>query len=278
MLYLRHRLEDGFRLEYHTGTTAVGVVINGVMLVVAIVPDIVDINLNQLVSHRPLEDAGVERCLKHAREYSQDVNSQMSSPVIRGCRFLIALFMVEIRAGTGGEEATVTDADVLLGYISPDYFLGGEMKLRRDLAEKAVKEKVAGTLGISIHEAAAAIYKVSNSVMANGVATTFNRRGYDPRDFVLCAGGAAGPTCALKIAQELSISRVLIPKYAPIFCAFGMLGVDLRHDFTRFYRIVENKLDFNKLNSLYKEMESEAISKLNEENVPENQLPPPGTS
>lgn len=169
--------------------------------------------------------------------------------------------------GIGGEAATVTDADVVLGYISPDFFLGGEVKLRKDLAEKVIKEKVADHLGMSTAEAAAAIYKVSNSVMADGVSHTFTKRGYDPRDFVLCAAGAAGPTCALKIAQELSISRVLIPKYAPIYCAFGMLGVDLRHDYTRFYHTVKEAIDFDHLKKLYEEMDAEGLAVLAKEGI-----------
>ena len=169
--------------------------------------------------------------------------------------------------GLGGEDATVTDADVILGYISPDFFLGGEMKLRKDLAEKAVK-KIADQLGMSINEAAAAIYKVSNSVMADAVSHTFTKRGYDPRVFALVAGGAAGPTCALKIAQELYISKVIIPKFAPIYCAFGMLDVDLIHDFQRFYHADKNSLDLNKLKNLYKEMEAEALKVLAREGIP----------
>jgi N-methylhydantoinase A len=167
----------------------------------------------------------------------------------------------------GGEDATVTDADVVLGYISPDFFLGGEMKLRKDLAEKAVK-RIGDQLGMSVVEAAAAMYKVSNSVMADAVSHTFTKRGYDPRVFALVAGGAAGPTCALKIAQELCISRVIIPKYAPIYCAFGMLDVDLIHDFTRFYHADKSTFDLNKVKSLYKEMETEAVQVLQREGIP----------
>jgi N-methylhydantoinase A len=168
--------------------------------------------------------------------------------------------------GLGGEHATVTDADVILGYISPDFFLGGEMKLRKDLAERAVKQ-IADPLGMSIVGAAAAIYKVSNSVMADAVSHTFTKRGYDPRVFALVAGGAAGPTCALKIAQELYISTVILPKYAPIYCAFGMLDVDLIHDFTRFYHADKSTFNLNKVKSLYKEMESEALQVLEREGI-----------
>jgi N-methylhydantoinase A len=170
--------------------------------------------------------------------------------------------------GTGGEEATVTDADVVLGYISPDYFLGGEMKLRRDLAEKAIKERVAAPLGMSVVEAASAIYKIANSVMTDGLSHTFTARGYDPRDFSLVAAGAAGPTCALKIAQELNVSRVLIPKYSPVYCAFGMLGVDLIHDFTRFYHVSADQLDLDHVKKLYQEMETEGQALLEKEGIP----------
>ncbi len=169
--------------------------------------------------------------------------------------------------GLGGEDATVTDADVILGYISPDFLLGGEMKLRKDLAEQAVK-KIADQLGMSLVEAAAAIYKVSNSVMADAVSHTFTKRGYDPRVFALVAGGAAGPTCALKIAQELYISKVIIPKFAPIYCAFGMLDVDLIHDFQRFYHADKNSLNLNEVKNLYKEMEAEALKVLEREGIP----------
>jgi N-methylhydantoinase A len=81
------------------------------------------------------------------------------------------------------------------------------------------------------------------------------------------AGGAAGPTCALKIAQELSISTVILPKYAPIYCAFGMLDVDLIHDFTRFYHADKSTFNLNKVKSLYKEMESEALQVLEREGI-----------
>ena len=128
-------------------------------------------------------------------------------------------------------------------------------------------KRIADQLGMSVVEAAAAIYKVSNSVMADAVSHTFTKRGYDPRVFALVAGGAAGPTCALKIAQELYISRVIIPKYAPIYCAFGMLDVDLIHDFTRFYHADKSTFDLNKVKSLYKEMEAEAVHVLLREGI-----------
>jgi N-methylhydantoinase A len=170
--------------------------------------------------------------------------------------------------GRGGEEATVTDANVVLGYISPDYFLGGKMALKRDLAEKAVREKVAKPLGISVVEGAAAIYKIINSTMADGTRQTFTRKGYDPRDFTLCAAGAACPAHAVKIAEDLGISKVLIPKHAPVYCAFGMTGANLKHDYSRFYFTTKQNLDLEHLRKLYEEMESEGLATLEREGVP----------
>ena len=169
----------------------------------------------------------------------------------------------------GGEEPTVTDANVVLGYISPDYFLGGKMALRRDLAEKAIKEKVADRLKVSVVEGAAAIYKIINSTMADGTRQTFTRKGYDPRDFTICAAGAACPAHAIKIAEELGISKVLIPKHAPVYCAFGMTGADLKHDYARFYFAGGKDLDLARVKGLYDEMEAEGLATLEKEGVPE---------
>jgi N-methylhydantoinase A len=161
----------------------------------------------------------------------------------------------------GGQEATVTDADVILGYINPDFFLGGRMKLKKELAVKAIKEKVATQMGVSVEEAAVAIYRIINAHMADTVSYTFTRRGYDPRDFVIVAGGSAGAVHAAAMAQDLCIKKILIPKWAPAFCAFGMLGVD------RYYATPVTALDLNRVKALYKEMEAEGIETLNKEQV-----------
>jgi N-methylhydantoinase A len=170
--------------------------------------------------------------------------------------------------GKGGEEATVTDANVVLGYISPDFFLGGQIPLRKDLADKAIKTKVADRLGISTMQAAAAIYKIINSCMADSASSAFAKRGYDPRDFTLCVAGAAGPAHGLRLMQELGIKRVLIPKLAPVYCAFGMTASDLRHDHTRFYYVQGQALDLEHVKKLYREMEAEGEKTLEREGVP----------
>ena len=168
----------------------------------------------------------------------------------------------------GGTEATVTDADLILGYINPDFFLGGRMKLKRELAEAAIKTKIASRMGVSVEDAAIAIYRIINSHMADTVSYTFTRRGYDPRDFVIVAGGSAGAVHAAAMAQDLCIKKILIPKWAPAFCAFGMLGVDLKHDYNRYYATPRNALDLNRVKALYKDMENEGLETLTRERVP----------
>jgi N-methylhydantoinase A len=144
------------------------------------------------------------------------------------------------------------------------------MALRKDLAEKAIKEKVADRLNIGVVEAAAAIYKIINSTMADGTRQTFTRKGYDPRDFTICAAGAACPAHAIKIAEELGISKVLIPKHAPVYCAFGMTGADLKHDYARFYFSGGKDLDLARVKALYEEMEAEGLATLAREGVQED--------
>lgn len=169
--------------------------------------------------------------------------------------------------GRGGEDPTVTDANVVLGYIDPDFFLGGESKLRKDLAEKAVKEKIADPLGLTVPEAAAAIYDVINERMASGTHVVFAKRGYDPRDFVLCAGGGAAPVHAVRLMEELGIRKLIVPKVAPIYCAFGLAFCDLKHDYQRSYLAETSKADLGKINELFGEMEKTAYDTLRREGV-----------
>jgi len=172
----------------------------------------------------------------------------------------------------GGTEPTVTDANVVLGYIDPDFFLGGESTLRKDLAERAIKEKIADPLGLSVVEAAAAIYSIINANMASGTDVTFAQRGYDPRDFVLCAAGGAAAVHAVRISEELSIRKVIVPKVGPTFCAYGMMFCDLKHDFQRSYQSDTAKVDFDRINALYDEMEESAVGILRKEGAAEEDI------
>jgi N-methylhydantoinase A len=131
----------------------------------------------------------------------------------------------------GGTEPTVTDADVLLGYIDPDYFLAGQFPLRADLAEKAFREKLAEPLGLDLHEAAAGVVEIASQNMADLVRRETIGRGYDPRDFVLYAYGGAGPLHATLYGRELGAQAIVVPfgGLAPVFSAFGIATADMVH-------------------------------------------------
>ncbi|HEY0438989.1 MAG TPA: hydantoinase/oxoprolinase family protein [Xanthobacteraceae bacterium] len=131
--------------------------------------------------------------------------------------------------GRGGTEPTATDAALLLGYLDPDYFLGGRMPLYRDKAEAAVG-RVATQLGLDLAGASRGIYDVISANMAAGIQAVTVQRGHDPRDFLLVAGGGAGPLFACRIAQELQIPAILVPRLSATLCAWGVLQADLMHD------------------------------------------------
>lgn len=134
----------------------------------------------------------------------------------------------------GGTEPTVTDADLHLGILDPQYFLGGEMKISPELAGQAIG-KLAGHFGISTEEAAQGIIKIVNANMAGLLQSITVKQGYDPRDFAMVAFGGAGPAHAVAIAQELRIPTVIVPMFSGAFSAWGMLMADLRHDFSQTY-------------------------------------------
>jgi N-methylhydantoinase A len=132
----------------------------------------------------------------------------------------------------GGTEPTITDADVVLGINDPGYFLGGQMKIDPKLAEKAITEKIAKPLGISLHEAAAGIREVANNKMADLLRRVTTRSGYDPRDFALFAYGGAGPTHAYQFAAMAGIGTVVVPTTASGHSALGAVTADRRRSFS----------------------------------------------
>lgn len=156
----------------------------------------------------------------------------------------------------GGEEPTVTDANVVLGRISSRNFLGGEMPLNLEKARKAIEEKVASKLGLSVEEAALGIIQIAVAMMSLAVRGVSVEKGYDPRDFVLVASGGAGPVHALAIARELNIPRVIIPLLPAHFSAMGMLMTDIKHDFVRTYYRPLVDADFSEIKQIYDEMVS----------------------
>ncbi len=163
----------------------------------------------------------------------------------------------------GGIEPTVTDADLILGYVPADYFLGGEIRLRTDLAEKAI-ESVGRPLGVDLSTAAMAIFTTVNSLMADKMTEISTKRGYDVRDFALVVGGGAGPVHGAYLADLLEIPTVVVPRYAATYSAFGMLNMEVGKDFARSVIARRSLLNLERVNGLFEEMESEARDLLGE--------------
>ncbi|MBS1894180.1 MAG: hydantoinase/oxoprolinase family protein [Actinobacteria bacterium] len=143
----------------------------------------------------------------------------------------------------GGTEPTCTDADVVLGYLDPAYFLGGRMALHVDRAEAAIADRIAGPLGLDVAEAAAAMYDVINLVMAAGTKDMALARGVDPTEFPLVAAGGAGGLHAGMIAHELGLATVIVPPTSSVLCALGMVLADLRHDYVQAHRVLWSQFD-----------------------------------
>jgi N-methylhydantoinase A len=171
----------------------------------------------------------------------------------------------------GGSLPTCTDADLVLGYLDPDFFAGGKIKLDRDAARKAIEEQIATPLGLSLEEAAAGMYRVINTNMAQGVREISIKRGIDPREFPLVAAGGAGPLHACMICQELEIPLFIVPRESSIFCAAGMLMSDLRHDFVTSFVSVFDRIDWEKLSDLVGEMIRDGQTLLGRESIPRKQ-------
>ena len=144
--------------------------------------------------------------------------------------------------GFGGEEATITDANVALGRIAPDRFLGGEIKLDRDLAHGAV-ERLADQLGVGLYEAAEGVITIANASMARAIRSRTIEKGHDPRDFTLVAFGGAGSLHAAEVADSLGVPEVLIPPYPGITSATGLLTSDLKYDQMRTVFMIEGSID-----------------------------------
>lgn len=135
--------------------------------------------------------------------------------------------------GSGGSEPTCTDADLVLGYLSEEYFAGGRIRLDAQAAQRAIRGKIARPLGLSVVEAACGMFHVINVNMAAAIREISVQKGYDPREFPLICAGGAGPIHGAYIALELGIARVCVPRESSIFCASGMLRSDLKHDYVR---------------------------------------------
>ena len=171
----------------------------------------------------------------------------------------------------GGTEPTVSDAAAVLGYLPPDDFWGGKMKLDVGLAKAALK-KVADPLGMSVEQAAQAILTTVNANMADGITEISTKKGYDVRDFSLLAIGGATPLSSMFIADLLNIKNVVIPKFAPTFSAWSMFCLDIGRDYVRSYICPTTRANPGDINHLYEDMTAEALKEFEVLNVTKKDL------
>ena len=157
--------------------------------------------------------------------------------------------------GLGGEEPTVTDANLVLGRLAADRFLGGDMQLDAGAAVAAIKTRIADPLGMDVIAAADGILKIAATAMSYAVKAVSTERGLDAASFAMVAFGGAGPLHASDVAREIGMGRIIIPQAPGHFSAFGMLFSDLRYDYVRTWPMRLADADFALIEPIYKEME-----------------------
>ncbi len=161
--------------------------------------------------------------------------------------------------GRGGLEPTVTDADLVLGRINPEHFFGGRLRLDAAAAERALRERIAAPLGMSVVEAARGIIDIADAHMADLVRKVSIENGFDPRDFVLFAYGGGGPLHVGAYAADIGVRSVVISPYAPVFSAFGIAGADVVRFYQKSYPAVF-PLDPAVVNQLFADLEAQAVA------------------
>ena len=172
----------------------------------------------------------------------------------------------------GGAEATLTDCDVVLGYLNPDYLLGGSVPINAAKSHEAVDQTLANQLGLSTFETAHGVYLLAVSNMARAVKSVTTERGRDPRDFIVYAFGGAGPLCAAELARGLGISRVVIPAYPGLFSAFGMLFTDMEAHHVQSHFCLSSDLSVETLQKLIDKLRDDAMNILGRGAFSEDQV------
>ncbi|OGK87508.1 MAG: hypothetical protein A2X52_18305 [Candidatus Rokubacteria bacterium GWC2_70_16] len=171
--------------------------------------------------------------------------------------------------GQGGERPTVTDADLVLGYLNPVALLGGGLPVHLDRARAAIEARIARPLGQGLLEAAAGIVDVVTAGMAATLRIVSVERGHDPRDFSLVAFGGAGPVHAARLAQELEIPQVIVPPLPGGFSALGLVASDVRRDYAKTFYARLDKARLEDVTAVYAAMEASAREMLRGAGVPE---------
>ena len=164
--------------------------------------------------------------------------------------------------GRGGVKPTVTDANLVLGYLNPGAIGGGEINLDVEAARKAIETDIAQPLGMPVEEAASGIFRISNSAMTNAIRYVSVSRGRDPRVFALMAFGGAGPVHVGVQAKDLGVNTILVPKNAGVFCALGCIISNFKISKVKSFIGRSNSIKIDELNAIFEELENEALELL----------------
>jgi len=167
--------------------------------------------------------------------------------------------------GRGGNDPCVTDADLLLGYLDENYFLGGEMKLDKEAARRGVEEKVAGPLGVSFIQAIWGIHDLINETMAAAAKTHIAEKGGNPKIATIVAFGGAGPVHAYGLAKKLGSPRLIVPPNAGVGSALGFFTAPRAFDLLRSHKVSLANARFNEIEKVFQELEAEATKILKKE-------------
>lgn len=174
--------------------------------------------------------------------------------------------------GLGGTRPTTTDANLVLGYINPEFFLGGEISLDLERCRQTIEEEIAKPLNLLLDDAAYGVHRIVNENMADALRVVSVERGYDPREFVLVAAGGAGPIHASRLAKEVGIPKVIVPRTASVFCALGMLESDLKHDYVMTFWKALEEVDPKELEEAFTQMEKRGKETLRDEGIKEEEI------
>ena len=172
----------------------------------------------------------------------------------------------------GGTEPTLTDANVILGRINPDFFLGGEETLKLGLAEEAMRNRIADPMGLSVIDAARSVIEIANAKMTSALYFITVQQGIDPRDYVLVPSGGAGPVQAVDIARALGVGTVLVPPAPGVNSAVGLLATDLKHELVRTFMTRADRVDPQALMTVFGEIEAPTRALLRQEGVSEDRI------
>lgn len=173
--------------------------------------------------------------------------------------------------GQGGVEPTTTDANLMLGRINPDYFIGGETQADMHAVHEAFAT-LGNKIGIDKSEAARGVVRIANHNMINALKLVSVNRGYDPRDFVIVAFGGGGAMHACELAAELNIPKVIVPAHAAVFSAWGMLMSDLRRDYVQTRPSILSSESRDNIEEVFQEMEAQALAAFEEEGISRDRI------